>query len=85
MEADHVFSRVRKMQREKRLKEVVVNVYDYFEEVSRHQQSQGPLKRTSDATGVHVPTSRGYRERTLTLVELLFQLQQRDTNSLDTC
>ena len=45
-----------KMQRGKRLrsqtKEVVANVYDYFEEASRHQGTQGPLKRTCDATGV---------------------------------
>ena len=45
-----------KMQRSKRLrsqtKEVVANVYDYFEEASRHQGTQGPLKRTCDATGV---------------------------------
>ena len=40
MQADHVFSRAHEMQRGKRLrsqtKEVVSNVYDYFEEVSRH-------------------------------------------------
>ena len=30
--------------------EVVANVYDYFEEFSRHKQTQGSLKRTSDAT-----------------------------------
>ena len=45
-----------KMQRRKRLrsqtKEVVANVYDYFEESSRRQRTQGPLKRTFDATGV---------------------------------
>ena len=45
-----------KMQRSKRLrsqtKEVVANVYDYFKEASRHQGTQGPLKRTCDATGV---------------------------------
>ena len=33
-------------------KEVVSNVYDYFEEVSRRQRTQGALKRTADATGV---------------------------------
>ena len=42
-----------KIQRGKRLrsrtKEVVANVYDYF---NRHQQTQGPLKRTVDATEV---------------------------------
>ena len=45
-----------KMQRGKRVrsqtKEVVANVYDYFEEASRRQRTQGPLKRTCDATGV---------------------------------
>ena len=45
-----------KMQRGKRLrsqtKKVVANVYDYFEEASRHQGTQGPLKRTCDVTGV---------------------------------
>ena len=44
------------MQRCKRLrsqtKEVVANVYDYFEEASRRHGTQGPLKRTCDATGV---------------------------------
>ena len=50
MRADHVFSRAHEMQRGKRLrsqtKEVIVNVYDYFEDVSRRQRTQGPLKRT---------------------------------------
>ena len=32
-----------------------------------------------------VPASRGYEKRKLTLVELLFQLQQRSTDSLDAC
>ena len=43
------------MQRGKRLrsqtKQVCANVYDYFEEASRRQRTQGPLKRTCDATG----------------------------------
>ena len=63
-------------------KDVVANVYDYFEEVSRHQRTQGSLKRTSDATGV---SHTSYKERKLTLVELLFQLQQRDTDTSDPC
>ena len=33
-----------------RTKEVVVNVYEYFEELGRHKQTEGSLKRTSDAT-----------------------------------
>ena len=33
----------------------------------------------------HVPASRGYRKRKLSLVELLFQLQQRDTDTPDAC
>ena len=45
-----------KMQRGKRLrsqtKEAVANVFDYFKEASRCQGTQGPLKRTCDATGV---------------------------------
>ena len=45
-----------KMQRGKRLrsqtKEVVANVYDYFEEASRGQGTLGPLKRICDATWV---------------------------------
>ena len=32
--------------------EVVVNVYEYFEELNRCKRAQGPLKRTADATGV---------------------------------
>ena len=69
-----------KMQRGKRLrsqtKEVVANVYDYLEEASRRQGTQGPLKRTFDATGVHIPPSRDYEKRKLTLVEVRFLLQQ---------
>ena len=67
MRADHDFSCAREMQREKRLrsptKEVVSNVCDYFEEVSRRQRTQGALKRTTDATGVSVPASRGYQKK----------------------
>ena len=33
-------------------KEVVANVYDYFKELNRCQQTQGPLKRIADITGV---------------------------------
>ena len=32
------------------IKEVVVNVYEYFEELGRRKQTEGSLKRTSDAT-----------------------------------
>ena len=31
-------------------KEVVVNVYEYFEELGRRKRTEGSLKRTSDAT-----------------------------------
>ena len=31
-------------------KEVVVNVYEYFEELGRRKQTEGSLKQTSDAT-----------------------------------
>ena len=44
-----------KMQREEtqsQTKEVVANVYGYFEEVSRRQRTHGPLKGISDATGI---------------------------------
>ena len=45
-----------KMPTGKRLKsqtnEVVVHVYDYLEELSRYKCTQGPLKRTADATGL---------------------------------
>ena len=45
-----------KMPTGKRLKSqtntVVVNVYDYFDGISRCRQSQGPLKRTADSRGV---------------------------------
>ena len=45
-----------KMPTEKRLKsqtkEIVVIAYDYFEELSRCKQTQGPLKRKADATGL---------------------------------
>ena len=33
-------------------KEVVGNVYNYFEELSRHEHTQESLKQTSDATGL---------------------------------
>ena len=33
-------------------KEVVANMYDYFEELSRCKRTQGPLKRKADATGL---------------------------------
>ena len=33
-------------------KKVVAHVYDYFEELSRCKRTQGPLKRTADATGL---------------------------------
>ena len=45
-----------KMPKGKRLrsqtKEIVANVYDYFEELSRCKQTQGSLKQTSDVTGL---------------------------------
>ena len=88
MQTDHVFFHARENAKEKRLKskEIVANAYDYFEEVSRCQRTQGPLKRTSDVTGVsHTSIKRLRRERKLTLVELLFQLQQIDTDTSDTC
>ena len=56
MRTVHVFPRVREDTKAKRLrlqtKEVVANVCDYFKELYRHQRTQGPLKRTADATGV---------------------------------
>ena len=56
MRTDHVFPHVREDTKAKRLwsqtKEVVADVYDYFEELHRCQCTQGPLKRTADATGV---------------------------------
>ena len=57
MRTDHVFfPRVLEDTKAKRLrsqtKEVVANVYDHFEELHRRQCTQGPLKRTADATGV---------------------------------
>ena len=33
-------------------KEVVVNVYDYFEELGRRKRTEGSLKRTCDATKI---------------------------------
>ena len=81
-----------KMQRGKRLrsqtKEVVANVYDYFEEASRRQRTQGPLKRTCDGTGVSrtsIKRLRKEKARKLTLVELRFLHQQRDIEFPDAC
>ena len=62
-----------------------MNVYDYFEEVSRHQQTQGALTKTSDATGVsHTSIKRLGKEKVDT-GGLLFPLKQRGTVSLDAC
>ena len=66
-------------------KEIVANVYDYFEELSRCKQTQGSLKKSLMPRDFHIPASRGYQKRKLTLVELLFQLQQRGTDSPDVC
>ena len=57
MRTDHVFHVFVKIQGEEtevtdKVKEVVANVYDYFEELHRRQRTQGPLKETADATGV---------------------------------
>ena len=68
MRTHHIFSRACEDAQGKRLrsqtKEIVANVCDYFEEVSRRQQTLGPLKRTFDATGVSHTSiksdSRGY-------------------------
>ena len=47
MQTDHVFFRARKNAKVKILKsqrkEVVANVYDYFEKVSRRQLTKAPL------------------------------------------
>ena len=62
-------------------KEVVVNVYDYFEELDRCKRTEGSLKQTSDGTILSCTSTEGetyYRE-------LPFQLQQRGTASPDTC
>ena len=56
MQTQHVFSRVCEHAKWKEIenlraqtKEVVVNVYEYFEELGRRKQTEGSLKRTSDA------------------------------------
>ena len=66
-------------------KEVVANVYEYFEELGRRKRTEGSLKRTSDATKLSRATSRGYGRRNSAQEELPFQLQRRDTNSPDAC
>ena len=75
------------MPRGKRLrsqtKEVVVNIYDYFEELGRCKQTEGSLKKPLMPQNFHVPASRGYGRRNLAQLELPFQLQQRDTESPD--
>ena len=50
----HVFVKIQGEETEvtNKAKEVVANVYDYFEELHRCQRTQGPLKETADATGV---------------------------------
>ena len=56
MQTDHVFSGACEMSRGNRLrsqtKEVVVNGYDYFEELNRCKRTHGSLKRTAVSTGV---------------------------------
>ena len=56
MRTHHVFSRVCEDANWKEIesanKEVVVNVYDYFEELGRRKRTEGSLKRTFNATKI---------------------------------
>ena len=67
-ENTHVFVKDAK---EKRLrsqtKQVVANVCEYFEEIHRCQRTQGSLKELLMPQEFHLPASRGYRKRKLTL------------------
>ena len=40
-------------------KEVVVNLYDYFEELDRRKRTEGSLKQTSDATKLSRTSTEG--------------------------
>ena len=65
-----------RMQRGKRTrsqtKKVVANVYDNFDQLNRHQWTQEPLKRNTDATEVSRDSIKRLQKRKLTLVKLLF-------------
>ena len=75
MQTDHIFSRAREDTKGKRLrsqtKEVVANAYEYFEELNRCQQTQGPLKQTADATGVSCASIKKLRKEKAFSVFLL--------------
>ena len=43
-------------------KEVVANVYDYFEQLSRYKRTQGALKRKADATALSRGSIKRVRE-----------------------
>ena len=73
------------MQKKKRLrsktKEVVVNIYDYFKELSRHKS----MEWTSDATGISCTTINRLWKEKVDIGDTAFQLQQRNTDSLGAC
>ena len=53
--------------------------------ISEASRLKGLLKEPLMLQGFHVPPSRDYGNRKLTLVELRFQLQQRDIEFSDAC
>ena len=58
---------------------------DYLKELQRCQHSQGPLKRTANATGVSCASIKRLWKEKADIRGLLFQLQQRDTDTSDAC
>ena len=75
MRTDHVFPHVREDAKRKRLrsqtKEVVANVYNYFEEIHRCQRTQGP----------HVRINRLQRKKVDTVYDgFIAALNQKDNN-----
>ena len=75
MRTDHVFSGAREDAKGKRLrsqrKEVVADVYDYFEELNRCKRTQALLKQTADATGISCASIKRLRKEKAFSVFLL--------------
>ena len=62
-----------------------MNVYDYFEELIRYKQIEGSLKQTADATEVSSNSIKRLQKEIVETGGAVFQIQQRDTDTSDTC
>ena len=57
-------------------KEVVVNVYEYFEELGRRKRTEGSLKRTSDATKLSLTSIKRLRINLIVLMTISYRHSQ---------